>query len=187
MLGAGALGMLLTLSTLRSANSTHPVLVLSRDVAAGTTVADGDVRLAHVRASGAVLADVYGAREASSVRGRVFTTDMHAGALLTRASVRPADAARATRVMSFPLPRARAVGGKLGAGTRVDIVAVDHDTKLAEYVMTDVEVVAAETDDSGPLSGSSGDVTVSVVVDTQSAPRLAAALEGGTVTLVRHG
>jgi hypothetical protein len=35
------------------------------------------------------------------------------------------------------------------------------------------------------LAGASDDVTVTVVVDAQSAPRLASALDAGTVTLVR--
>jgi Flp pilus assembly protein CpaB len=187
MLGAGALGVLLTLSVLRGADATHPVLLVAHDVAAGTTIADTDLRLAHVRASGAVLADVFAARDRAQVRGRVFATTMHAGALLTRATVRPVDVQTTTRVMSFPLPRAYAVGGKIGSGDRVDVVAVTRDDKRASYVLTDAEVVGVDTKGSGPLAGSSDDVTVSLVVDEQSAPRLAAALEAGPVTLVRHG
>ena len=81
--------------------------------------------------------------------------------------------------MSFPLPRAQAVGGKLANGDRVDVVAVEHDTGRAGYVLTDAEVIAVDAHGGGPLAGASDDVTVTLVVDPESAPRLAAALGHG--------
>jgi hypothetical protein len=50
--------------------------------------------------------------------------------------------------------------------------------------MTAVEVLAVDGARGGPL-GTSDDVTVTLAVEAGSAVRLAAALEGGTVTLVR--
>ena len=43
--------------------------------------------------------------------------------------------------MSFPFPQARALGGALDAGDRVDVLAVRQDGSDAGYVMTDVEVL----------------------------------------------
>jgi len=105
--------------------------------------------------------------------------------LLARSDVRAFGADAATRVMSFPLPRARAVNGKLAGGDRVDVLAVAHNSTRAGDVMNGAEVVAVDAPDQGPLGGGSEDVVVSLVVDPQGAPRLAAALEAGTVTLVR--
>jgi Flp pilus assembly protein CpaB len=113
------------------------------------------------------------------------TTTIRAGALVTQGDVRDVGAQAARRVMSFPLPRARAVGGKLVAGDRVDVIAVERNTARSGYVLTDAEVVAVDTHESGPLAGGSDDVTVTLAVGSTTAPRLAAALDAGTVTLVR--
>jgi Flp pilus assembly protein CpaB len=87
--------------------------------------------------------------------------------------------------MSFSIARARAVGGKLTAGDRVDVLAVEHDSGRAGYVVLDAEVVAAEGRSGGALSGASDDITITLVVDPATAPELASAIDAGTVTLVR--
>src|SRR5690242_3189546 len=185
MLLAGALGVLLTLSLLRSADHTQPVFVASHGLARGTVVGSGDVRVARVRVGRDTLATLFVGSDVAAVRGQVVTSTIHAGALVSRGAVRPVDAAAATRVMSFVIPRARAVDGKLASGDRVDVIAVERDTGRAGYVVTDAEVTAVDSRGSGPLAGTSEDVTVSLVVDPESAPRLATALDAQTVTLVR--
>jgi len=185
MLLAGALGVLLTLSALRAADRTQPVLVAAHDLAPGTVVGDRDVRVARVRADARMLAALFAPADLAALRGQVVTGNVDAGALVTRRDVRAVGAQGVTRVMSFPVPRARAVGGKLTAGDRVDVVAVDRDTGRAGYVLTDAEIVAVDGSGGGPLGDASDDVTVSLAVDGDGAPRLAAALEAGTVTLVR--
>jgi Flp pilus assembly protein CpaB len=185
MLLAGALGVLLTLTVLRSADQTRPVLVAAHDLAPGTVVGDGSVRVARVHADPGVLATMFAAEQLDTVRGQVVTTGMRSGELLTRSAVRAVDAHAATRVMSIPVARAHAVDGKLTAGDRVDVVAVDREQKKAAYVVSDAEVVGVDGHDGGALATTSDDVTVSLVVDGTSAPRLAAAVEVGTVTLVR--
>ena len=77
------------------------------------------------------------------------------------------------------MARARAVGGRLSSGDRVDVLAVDHDSGQAGYVLTDAEVVAVESESWGALSGASDDVTITLVVDPTSAPQLAAAVDAG--------
>ena len=110
---------------------------------------------------------------------------MKAGELLARSSVRPLDAHAATRVMSFAIARARAVGGRLASGDRVDVLAVDHNTGRAGYVLSDAEVVAVDSRGGGALSGVSDDVTVTLAIGGDRAPRLASAIDAGTVMLVR--
>ena len=105
--------------------------------------------------------------------------------LWVRGAVSALDAHVATRIMSFPLARARAVGGKLTTGDRVDVLAVDHDSGHAGYVVTDAEVVAVDGRSGGALSGASDDVTITLVVDQATAPELAVAIDAGTVMLVR--
>ncbi len=185
MLGAGALGVLLTLSAVRSADHTQPVLEAAHDLAPGTVVTAADVRVARVRADAAVVRTLFTGADASALRGQVVTVAMPSGALIARGNVRASGAGAAGRVMSFPLPRARAVDGKLQSGDHVDVVAVEHDSARAGYVMTDAAVVAVDNGDSGPLGANSDDVTVSLIVDADAATRLAVALDAGTVVLVR--
>ena len=185
MLLAGALGVLLTLSALRSAAHTDTVLVAAHDLVPGATLQPSDVRVTQIHADRRALADIFGGAARGSLRGQVVTALVPAGALLTRGSVRDTHANAAARVMSFALPRARAVDGHLAGGDHVDIVAVDHDSARATYVMKDAEVVAVDASGGGPLSGANDDVTVSIAVGGDDAPRLAAALEAGVVMLVR--
>jgi Flp pilus assembly protein CpaB len=185
MLLAGALGVLLTLSVLRAADHSEPVIVASHELAPGTVLGSGDVRVARVRVGRDTLATLFAGSDVAPVRGQVVTSAIHAGALVPRGAVRSVDAAAATRIMSFVLPRARAVDGKLASGDRVDVIAVERDTGRAGYVITDAEVTAVDSHGSGPLAGTSEDVTVSLVVDPDTAPRLAVALDAHTVTLVR--
>jgi pilus assembly protein CpaB len=185
MVLAGALGVLLTLTVLRSADDTRPVLVAARDLAPGTVINDASVHVARVHVDASVLATLVRAEQLVGMRGRVVTTTVREGELIARGAVSALDAHVATRIMSFPLARARAVGGKLTTGDRVDVLAVDHDSGHAGYVVTDAEVVAVDGRSGGALSGASDDVTITLVVDQATAPELAAAIDAGTVMLVR--
>jgi len=185
MVLAGALGVLLTLTVLRSAGDTRPVLVAAHDLAPGTVITDETVHVSRVHVDSSVLATLFDAGQLAALRGRVVTTVVHQGELIGRGDVSARDAHTSTRVMSFPIARARAVGGKLSTGDRVDVLAVDHDTRRAGYVLTDAEVVAVDSRGGGALSGSSDDVTITLVVDPQTAPVLASAIDAGTVMLVR--
>jgi Flp pilus assembly protein CpaB len=185
MVLAGALGVLLTLSVLRAADDTRAVLVAAHDLAPGSVIGDASVRVAHVHADAAVLATLIDAEQLAAVRGRVVTSTLRQGELVARDSVSSVDARAATRVMSFAIARARAVGGKLATGDRVDVLAVDHDSGRAGYVVTDAEIVAVDARNGGALSGASDDVTISLVVDPTTAPALASAIDAGTVMLVR--
>ena len=185
MVLAGALGVLLTLTVLSKADDTRPVLVAARDLAPGTIVGESAVRTTRVHADSTLLATLFGAEQLAALRGRVVTATVHKGELVPRGAVSALDAHAATRVMSFALARARAVGGRLSGGDRVDVVAVDHDSGQAGYVLTGAEVVSVESRSAGALSGASDDLTITLVVDPSSAPQLAAAVDSGTVSLVR--
>ncbi len=72
--------------------------------------------------------------------------------------------------MSFPLPQARALGGALDAGDRVDVLAVQQGGSEAGYVMTDVEVLDVDGAGGGPL-GAPDDFTMTIAVDADAAVR----------------
>jgi Flp pilus assembly protein CpaB len=185
MVLAGALGVLLTLTVLRSAGGTQPVLVAAHDLAPGTVLENASFRVARVHADNDVMSTLFAADQLDTLRGHVVTSVVHEGELVAHTAVAERDRTSSARTMSFAVPRTRAVGGKLQTGDRVDVVAVDHDSGRGDYVVTDAEVVAAESRGTGALSGASDDITVTLVVDPETAPALAAAADGGTVTLVR--
>jgi Flp pilus assembly protein CpaB len=185
MVLAGALGVLLTLTVLRSADDTRRVLVAAHDLAPGTVLDEASFRVARVHADAGILGTLYASDQIGLLRGHVVTNVVNEGELVARAAVAERDGKSSARTMSFPIPRSRAVAGKLETGDRVDVLAVDHDSGRAGYVVTDAEVVSAESRSSGALSGVSDDITVTLVVDPTTAPALAAAVDGGTVMLVR--
>jgi Flp pilus assembly protein CpaB len=185
MLLAGALGVLLTLNVLRAADDSTPVLVAARDIAPGTLLDEHSVRVANVRADASIVATLFAGDQAPVVRGQVMTTTVREGELVSRSAVRAVDADAARRVMSFPIPRARAVGGQLAPADRVDIVTVDKDSRRARYVLVDGEVVAVDDNSGGAFQGSTDDLTVTIAVDPEAALALAAALDTETVSLVR--
>jgi Flp pilus assembly protein CpaB len=115
----------------------------------------------------------------------VVTATVQEGELVARGAVSALDAHASTRLMSFPIARALAVGGSLATGDRVDVLAVEHDSGRAGYVLTDAEVVAVEGHSGGALSGASDDVTITLVVAPETAPALASAIDAGAVMLVR--
>ncbi len=106
MLLAGALGVLLTLSVLRSADDTRSVLVAAKDLTPGAVLTEGDLRVAHMKADANVLATVFGTTDVASVRGHIVTDDVEEGSPIARTDVRSVSDHVATRVMSFPLSRA---------------------------------------------------------------------------------
>lgn len=185
MIVAGALGVILTLSLLRAADRTVPVVVAARDLRAGAVLGPGDVTTARVRAGGATMATLFRADDAGALRGRVLSGPVADGAPLVRSALRPGGRSDARRTMSFPLPRSRALGGRLVPGDRVDVVAVDREARRAAYAVTGAEVVAIDGAAAGALSGGSDDVTVTLTVTPPVATRIAAALDTGSITLVR--
>jgi hypothetical protein len=151
----------------------------------GTVLDATAVRVARVHADRNVLAPLFVVERAGAITGNVIVRSMRAGSLIGRADVRSTADGAARRVMSFPLARSHAVDGHLGTGDRVDVIAVDHDSGHARYVLTGAEVAAVEAHVSGPLAGATDDVTITVVVNSVTAPRLAAAIDRDAVTLVR--
>ncbi|MFM8237032.1 MAG: RcpC/CpaB family pilus assembly protein [Actinomycetota bacterium] len=185
MIVAGALGVALTLSLLRAADRTVPVVAAARELRAGAALETGDLTVTRLRADDAVMATLFRAEDLRRLNGRVLTTAAAAGAPLIRSAVRPAGRADARRTMSFPLPRARALGGRLGPGDRVDVVAVDREARRAEYAVTGAEVVAVDGTDNGALGGGADEITITLTVTPPVATRIAGALDVGSVTLVR--
>jgi Flp pilus assembly protein CpaB len=181
---AGVLGALFTLSALRAADHTRPMLAAARSIAPGTVIDSTSLRVTRVHVDRGVLATLFDESDLHALRGRVAVEQIPAGALLTRDAVRGAATGDAPRAMSFPIPRSRAVGGALVSGDRVDVLSVLRNSGRSGYVAVDVPVLAFAGRGSGPLQASD-DASVTLAVASDAAARIASALETGTITLVR--
>jgi Flp pilus assembly protein CpaB len=91
------------------------------------------------------------------------------------------------RVMSIPLESWQAADGAIEVGDQVDVIVTTKDT-ASRYVLTAAAVVGRSSgSDGGGLVGGvrSSDLVITVEVDSTQALDLAAAIESGTITVVR--
>ncbi len=193
-----------TVSALRPAPPpTAPVLVAARDVPAGAALTTADVRVDEVPAQ--LLPDTATA-DPGSVVGRRTTVALRAGTLLQESLVAAGELAAGAPegTVVAPVRLDPAVAALLGAGDRVDLLAV-ADWPVADplpdaaasdgsvpaddpYLARSAVVVPApEPDDGGGLLGtgaSSADAVTLVAVRPDEAVRLASVAGHATVTAV---
>ena len=89
--------------------------------------------------------------------------------------------------MSIPLEAWQAANGQIEVGDQVDVIVSTRD-EGSRYVLTAAAVVDRScADPSGGLVGGSrqSDLVITVEVDADQALELAAAIEDGTLTVVR--
>jgi Flp pilus assembly protein CpaB len=175
---AGLLAMVLYFGA--TASRSVSVLVAGRDIQAGERLDPTDLRPASVSASPPVLATLLRPGEVSDADELVAGRTMAAGSLVARGDLVEAGGEGGPRAMSIPVDAEHAVGGQLKPGDRVDVI----DATGPAYVLADAEVLGVARPAKGALSpGRSHAVTVAV--DPESALRLAAAIRGGKVEVVR--
>jgi Flp pilus assembly protein CpaB len=110
---------------------------------------------------------------------------MLTGDLLERSDLAAPATGAAARSVSFPIDASLAVDGNLAVGDRVDVLASSDDGARSGYVLAGVDVVAVHSSNSGPLRAGDGQITITVAVDAAGAQRLASALHGAHLLVVR--
>jgi Flp pilus assembly protein CpaB len=185
MVVAGLLGLLLSLSVLRRVDTTVPVVVLKHDVVPGTRVVATMFRSTRVHVDDQQLANLVSPVALSRLSGSIVVSSMRAGDLLERSDVGSAASRKAARAVSFPVDSSLAVGGQISAGDRVDVLATATDGSRSGYVLVGVDVVGVSDSGSGPLRSADGQLTITVAVDAAGAQRLASALHGADLLVVR--
>ncbi len=180
VVAVGVAAAILNLTVINAKVATQPIAVLATDLGAGSVLRADDLAYAAIQAPADVVASLVGREQAAEVEGLVVTRAMSAGELLTRDDLRPPGAPSDLRAYSIPLPPERAVAGALSAGDRVDVV-VAHDGTAA-FLAGGLEVISV-TGGEGGIGLSSFSVTVAA--DAETILQVAAALEYGTVSLVR--
>lgn len=179
---AGVLAALTAMAALRDRRETVLVAVADTSIAAGSPVAEDDVRWAEVPADSSVVAglvDESVLREPGLVAARPITE----GEPIVGQAVTTGAEGFGVRSISVPVAREHAVGGQLRPGDRVDVV--DVVTGRATYAVTDAEVLAVGTESAGDVGTRPGQFNVTIAVDAESALRVSAALADDRVEIVR--
>lgn len=182
MIVAGLLAALVNFTVLRAGDNGVRLAVANEGITPGQKV-DADLfRLTKVHADNEILGPFLTVEEIDDVAGRVAVRPIAAGALVTESDLSGHGTETGLRWMSIPIDPAHAAGGRLADGDRVDIIqVVDGRVQL---VAVGVEVVSAGTQDHDGFGGLS-EYSITVAVDVPTMLRLAAALHGEAVEIVR--
>ncbi len=181
VVAAGVLAVLANLAVLRSVDDRVPVVVAREDLEAGTTVGPGLFTTALVDAPPEILAGLVPGSELETLTGSILTRPVAASEVLRRSDLVAAAAPGGLLAMSIPVDPARAVGGRLVVGDRVDVVRVVDG--VATFVATDLEVLSVADLDRGALGAQRGFFVV-VAVDRAEALALAETIAGSGFEVV---
>jgi len=184
------LGLLLVLTSvvvgarvLAGADSSVPVYVATRDLVAGTALAEGDLRVSRVRLFG--NGDRYVSAAGSEPAGYVLLRAVGRDELLPRLALTGAAAALPIRLVTVPVRRNHLPPG-LGHGQAVDVY-LSRGTKDAPRPPTLVlagVTVESVADRGGSRLAAAEETGVVLRVPVASVPTVVAAAQGGAIDLV---
>jgi Flp pilus assembly protein CpaB len=183
MIVAGVAGMVLSFAALREHPDHARVAVAAHEIRAGETVRPTDFRTEPVSMGPSLLATMVRAGEIRYVRGRIAGSTIAEGELVTRRALRPRAARAGLRAMSIPIDPARAVGGRLASGDRVDVLFAGE--RAVSIIVADAEVLAVDARGRGGIGESSSPFTVTIAVTAHQSQLVAAAVADGNISLAR--
>jgi Flp pilus assembly protein CpaB len=169
----GIVAAVLILAGLKDRSAVQEVAVANHAIPAGQFVTAADVRWVPVhRGDGLVAAGLVGRSEL--IGAWVASVSIPDGSPIAAAEISPRSAASGLGSMSIQLPPARADGGALKPGDRVDVVSVASGQ--AVYVASNLLVLAVDRGSGGVLGGvQDSSYYVTVAVDPPTALRIASA------------
>jgi len=176
------LAFVLNLLVLQDRSATTLVAVANQRLVAGTPIDASSFRLVTVDSSFEGLSDLVTDEELAALEGWVLSRSITEGGLIDHSALVEPGAEGGLRSMSLPVPVEHAAGGALVEGDRVDVISVIDGS--AAFVAADLEVVAVSESPSGAI-GSIGEYHVVLSVTADDALNLAAALDAGSVEIVR--
>ena len=183
---AALLAFVLAAALLADRRDMTAVAVARERIAAGTPITPELVVSEDVPADTGFTAELVPFEQVAAGK-LVATRTVQPGEPLAASAVGDAGAATPTRVMSIPLEAAQAANGRIEIGDQVDVIVTTSDAG-SRYVLSGAAVVDRSTDGGGGgLVGSAGssELVISVEVDADQALELAAAIDAGTITVVR--
>lgn len=182
VLFAGLVAAVTNFAVLRGQLDRVRVLVAAEDLHAGQVVTGDLVEARTVRVEGPILDALLGPGDVDGARPLVAATALEAGTPLRGSDLRPVAAADGKRRMSVPVDPARAAGGAIAVGDRVDVIHVVAG--IARYVVTDARVLEVDRPpDPVPLGGSGG-LSLTLEVDAGAALCLSRAIQDGSLDVL---
>jgi len=184
MIAAALLAFVLVVSVLQDRSKTTEVLVARTDIQPGSAITPDLVRQVAMPAGSDLAAAMAGLGDLAG-GGAIAAQRIKAGDPVTLTAIAPRSDNDGLRAMSIPIERARAVGGELAPGDRVDVISVTGSS--ATYVATDLEVLKTQNQQGTGALGSSAltDYYVTVAVDGPTALAIALAQQTGEVSILR--
>ena len=183
MIVAGLLGAVLGLAALRSAPDGVEVAVAAHEIRGGESVKPDDFGTERVQVPDRLLRTFVRPQQVRSLRGDIATSTISSGEAIVRRQFRPRAARGGLRSMSIPIDPARAVGGRLAAGDRIDVLSAgDREVSI---IVRDAEVLAVDAKGRGGIGETSSPFTVTIAVDAQQSQLLAAAIADGDISIAR--
>lgn len=158
------------------------VAVADRAVSGGSPLSLDDIRFVPIESGFEAVDSLLSEPAFADREGWVATRPIGEGELIALGDLIEPGVRGDLRSMSLPIAVEHAAGGILMTGDRVDVISVTDG--VPSYVVADVEVISVPAD-TGSSIGGFGDYHVVVAVDDQQALRLAAALDSGSLEIVR--
>ena len=176
------LAFVLNLLVLRDRSSTTLVAVARQPLTTGSVLGSDSIRFVPVDSDFESLDHLITEESLASYEGWVLDRAIAEGGVLDSSSlVQPGDSS-GLRSMSVPVDREHATGGTLVAGDRVDVISVVDG--VPGFVATDLEVTGVADAASGAI-GAVSSYHVVLSVSAEQALALAAALDSGSLEIVR--
>lgn len=181
MIVAGCLAFLLTLAALRERSATIEMALLPDGLEPGAPLQASELAAFSMptdRDSAPPGLLTFDRARELTAEGAMAAGPIAPGALLREGDFIAAGVGNA-RTMAIPIDRSHAVGGLLSAGDLIDVISVEQGT--ARFVLVGAQILTVGRLESGP----GRTLIVTVEVDAQSSLRLARALAGGTMEIVK--
>jgi Flp pilus assembly protein CpaB len=179
----GLAAAVLAFGALRTQPGDERVAVARHEIRAGERVHRADFRIAAVSLGDAGLGPLVSASDLRALDGRIAGATIERDELVPRRVLRPTAARDGRRAISIPVDPARAVGGHLAAGDRVDVLVADDDG--VAIVVPDAEVLAVDARGRGGIGDTASPFTVTIAVDEAQSRLVAAAVVSGGLSLAR--
>jgi Flp pilus assembly protein CpaB len=180
---AGIVGVVLSFAVLRQREGETRVLVAAHEIRAGETITGADFRTARLTLTPAVLATVVRADDRRRLIGRIAGSTIGEGELVVTRTLRARAAPQRLRAMSIPIDPSRAVGGRLAAGDRVDVLFAGR--AAVSIIVADAPVLAVDARGRGGIGESANPFTVTIAVNARQSQLVAAAVADGDISLAR--
>jgi pilus assembly protein CpaB len=181
MVAAGLIAAVANYAVLTADAPAAEVAVLTARAPAGTPVEALQLRRVALPVADPAAHRFAAPDDLAAMAGAVTATALDEGVVLRTGDLR--DPAGATAgAMGLPIDPARAAGGLLQPGDRVDVIA--GDPGAVDYVVRDVEVLGVSAPGGG-VGQVGGGYALTLAVDPDEALALAEALRTGEVDVVR--